>query len=266
MQVVKRYPDGIFCWVDLATTDPEAAKEFYTGLFGWEAEDIPTDVGTPYTMFQIEGKNVAALSAMTPDMQEQGAPPFWSSYIKHDDVDAVAAKATEADGTVIMPPYDVMEEGRMAMIQDPGGAVFGVWQPRNHIGAELVNRPNALVWNELQTRDGEAARAFYSKVFDWDDQVDENNYYVFKQDGRIHAGMLLMDESWDENIPPNWAVYFMVEDVDAATAKIQELGGQVLVPPTPAGEMGKFSVAQDPQGGVFTVMQFEGEVDSPPGV
>lgn len=265
MQEVTSYPDGIFCWVDLATTDLEGAKEFYASLFDWETSDIPTDVGNVYTMFQIEGKNVAGASVMNPEMQAQGMPPFWSSYVKHDDVDAIAEKADEAGGQLLSPPFDVMEEGRMVMIQDPSGAIFGVWQPRNHIGAQLVNRPNALVWNELQTRDGEAALSFYKTVFGWEDQVDENNYYVFKQNGRIQAGMLLMDESWDENIPPNWAVYFMVEDVEATTAKVEELGGKVLVPPTPAGEMGKFTVAQDPQGGVFTMMQFDGEVDPPPG-
>ena len=96
MQVVTNYPDGVFCWVDLATTDPAAAKAFYTGLFGWTYKDFPTDMGGDYTMFQLEGKNVAALSGMNPEMLAQGIPPFWSSYVKHDDVDTVAARVTEA--------------------------------------------------------------------------------------------------------------------------------------------------------------------------
>lgn len=265
MRVVTSYPNGIFCWVDLATTDAAAAKAFYQGLFGWEAEDRPTDMGVPYTMFQIEGKNVAGASEMSPDMKEQGVPPVWISYVKHDDVDAIATKVQEAGGTVVMPPMDVMEEGRMMLVQDPTGAPFGVWQPRNHIGAELVNRSNALVWNELQTRNGDAAKAFYSEVFGWTHDVDSTGYVTFKQDDRLHSGMLLMDESWDESIPPNWTVYFLVEDVDAKVAKAQELGGSVFVPPTAAGEMGRFSVLQDPQGGIFTVMKFDGPVDPPPG-
>jgi predicted enzyme related to lactoylglutathione lyase len=264
MHVVTNYPDGVFTWVDLATTDTEAARSFYTELFGWRAKDMETDMGTVYTMFQLEGKNVAGVGQMDAEMQAQGMPPVWTSYVKHDDVDAVAARVSDAGGTVMMPPFDVMEEGRMAMAQDPTGATFGVWQPRNHTGAQLVNMANTLVWNELQTRDGEAARAFYSTVFGWTGDEDENGYVTFAQDGRRHAGMLLMDETWGD-IPSNWAVYFMVEDVETMAAKVEELGGNVLVPPTQAGELGKFSVVQDPQGGMFTVMQFDGPVDPPPG-
>lgn len=265
MNVMTEYPNGIFSWADLATTDTKGAKAFYGGLFGWEARDVHTDMGIMYTMLQIDGKNVAGLGRLDLDMQEQGMPPVWTSYVKHDDVDAVVAKVEEAGGNVMLPPMDVMEEGRMAMIQDPTGAVFGVWQPRNHIGAQLVNRPNAMVWNELQTRDGDAAKAFYKDVFDWGDTTDPNGYVTFTKNDRVHAGMLLMDDSWDENIPPNWSVYFMVEDAKAAAAKVEELGGTVMVPPTRAGELGTFIVVQDPQGGVFTAMQFDGQADDPPG-
>ena len=266
MKVVKKYPDGVFCWVDLATTDPAAAKAFYTGLFGWESEDLPTDMGAPYTMFRIEGKNVAALSAMMPDMQAQGVPPHWSSYVKHDNVDAAAAKVTEAGGSLASPPFDVMDSGRMAFAQDPAGAAFGIWQPASHIGAELVNMPNTLVWNELQTRDAEGAKSFYGAVFDWTYESDPNGYILCQESGRAQAGILQMDESWPENVPSNWSVYFMVADLDVSVAKVKELGGNIMVPPTPAGELGKFSTVQDPQGAAFTIMQFDGPVDSPPGV
>jgi hypothetical protein len=265
MKVVKEYPDHLFCWVDLSTTDPAAAKAFYGGLFGWGFEDVPTDVGVPYTMCRIEGKNVAGLSAMPPDMQAQGVPPMWSSYVKHSDADTIAAKITEAGGTLMMPPMDVMESGRMLFATDPNGAAFGVWQPKDHIGAQLVNIPNAFVWNELQTRDVEASKAFYTSIFDWQYDVDPNGYVMYKTDGRIHGGMMQIDESWGD-VPNNWQVYFMVEDVDASTEKVKELGGNVLNGPTAAGEMGRFSVVQDPQGGVFTIMQFSGPTDVPPGL
>lgn len=264
MKVVTEYPDGVFCWVDLATTDAEGAKAFYSGLFGWETLDIPTDMGSVYTMFQIDGKNVAAVSVMNPDMQAQGMPSHWSSYVKHSDADAVAARVTKAGGTLMMPPMDVMDSGRMFFATDPSGAAFGVWQPANHIGAELVNMPNTLVWNELQTRDMEGSLAFYEAAFDWTHDSDPHGYVMFKAGDRIQAGMMEIDESWGP-VPPNWSVYFMVEDVDAATAKVGELGGNVMVPPTAAGEMGRFAVVQDPQGSVFTVMQFSGPVDAPPG-
>lgn len=264
MHVVTEYPDGVFSWVDLASSDTGAAKAFYTALFGWEAEDTATDIGTIYTMFKLGGKNVAGMSGLSPDMQAQGIPTHWSSYVKHSDVDAVAARVTGAGGNVLSLPFDVMQEGRMAMFQDPTGATLGVWQPKNHIGAEYVNVHNALVWNELQTRDTEAARAFFKSVFGWTYTADENGYVTISQDGRRHAGMIQMDDSWGD-VPPNWGIYFMVEDVETAVANAQELGGNTLVPPTPAGDIGKFSVVQDPTGGIFSVMEFNGPVDPPPG-
>lgn len=265
MNVVKQYPDGIFCWVDLSTTDTAGAKAFYSGLFGWDAVDMPTDMGGMYTMMQIDGKNVAGLGELPPDMQAQGIPPFWGSYVKHDDVDSVAARAAAAGGHVMFPPMDVMSEGRMTMIADPTGAAFGVWQPRNHIGAQLVNMPNTLVWNELQTRAADAARAFYEAVFGWDHSADATGYGMYSLEGRVHSGMMQMDDSWGD-VPPNWSVYFMVADVAASTARAQELGGSVLVPLQAAGEMGTFSVIRDPQGAVFTIMQFNGPVDTPLGI
>ena len=264
MQVVQRYPDNMFCWVDLATTDPAAAKEFFSGLFGWEYFDIPTGMGGSYSLCQINGYNVAGLSDLPAEMAEQGIPPIWSSYIKHDDVDAVAEKAVAAGGTVAMPAMDVMDSGRMIIIQDPTGAMVGLWQPKEHIGAQLVNMPNALVWNELQTKDVDTAREFYVKVFDWGHGQDPSGYQMFKLGERVQAGMLKMDESWGE-IPPHWGVYFMSEDIEATAAKAKELGGQIHVPPTEADTVGRFTVIGDPQGGVFTAMQFDGPVDAPPG-
>ena len=229
MQVVSSYANGMFCWVDLTTTDPVSAKVFYARLFGWEYEDRPTDMGTPYleqeysqalqtraaeyedrptdmdipyTNCQIDGYRVAGLVLMPESMQSQNIPPRWTSYIKHDDVDAVAEKVTEAGGTVTMPPMDVMTEGRLLMAQDPAGAVFCVWQPKNNTGAHLVNIPNTLVWNELQTRDAPGALRFYHSVFGWDHDADPSGYYLFKVNEHVHAGMLLIDDSWGRCTAP----------------------------------------------------------------
>lgn len=265
MQIVKRYPNGVFCWVDLTTPDPDGAKAFYAGLFGWEADDRPIDVGGTYTMLQIEGKNVAGLGETQPDMKAQGVPAYWTSYVKHDDVDSIAAKMAENGGSVMFPPMDVMDSGRMTIGTDPTGAMFGVWQPTGHIGADLVNMPNTLVWNEMQSRQPDAAKSFYETIFGWTSAADENDYVTFAVDGRMQAGMITMDENWGPEVPNNWSVYFMVEDVAASAARAQELGGTVMVPPTPAGATGIFSVIQDPQGGVFNVISFSGPVDPPPG-
>lgn len=264
MQVVTRYPDGVFSWVDLGTTDTEGAKAFYGGLFGWSFLDIPSDSGVVYSMSQVEGHNVAGLGPLDPDMQAQGIPPFWSSYVKHDEVDSVAARAAEAGGNVLFPPFDVMDSGRMTMIQDPTGAMFGVWQPAAHIGAQLVNIPNTLTWNELLTRDLEGAKSFYSAVFGWTYETDANGYVAVSQDDRVQAGMMQINEAMGE-IPPNWSAYFLVEDADAAATRVKELQGNVLVPPRLAGDIGKFAVVQDPQGAVFNIIQYEGPASPPPG-
>jgi len=264
MQNTIHYPDGVFCWVDLSTTDAGPAKAFYSGLFGWAFDDRPTDMGGVYSMGQVDGKDTAGLGEMPQVMKDMGIPPFWMSYVKHDDVDAVAAKITEAGGSFIVPAMDVMEAGRMLIAKDPTGAAFGVWQPGEHLGAQRVNQPNSLVWNELQTRDVEGAKSFYAAVFGWTYQVDEKGYVAVLAGDRVQAGMMQIQPEWGE-VPPNWGTYFMVDDVNAAVAKVQELGGSIMVPPTPAGELGKFSVVQDPLGAVFSIMQFDGPVDSPPG-
>ncbi len=263
MQVVKKYPDGVFCWVDLGTTDVEGAKAFYGGLFGWIFEDKPTDVGVPYTMATIDGNSVVGMGPLPPGSQEQGIPPYWSSYVKHDDIDAIAAKITEAGGEIVMPLMDVMTEGRMLIATDPTGAMFGVWEPQDHIGAQVVNAPNSLFWNELQTKNVEAAKAFYASVFGWTHNADESGYVASAADGRVQAGMMAIQEEWGD-VPPNWSVYFLVADAETAVAKAHELGGTILRPPFQVGEMGKMAVIQDPQGAVFNVMD-SNYVDPPPG-
>ncbi len=261
MKTVKNYPNGLFNWIDLASTDIEAAKAFYSALFGWEAVDIP---GVGYTMFQLNGHNVAGGSQLSEEMQATGMPPVWSSYVKHDNVDGVAEKIKAAGGSLMAEPMDVLDSGRMVFGTDPSGAAFGVWQPQNHIGADVVNAPNSLVWNELHTRDAEGSQKFYADVFDWTYKTDENGYVMCLANGRLQAGIMQMDESWGD-MPPNWGVYFYVEDVAQMSGRVKELGGNVMVPPMLAGEMGTFTVVQDPQGGTFTMMEFKGEVDLPPG-
>ncbi|MBP7999307.1 MAG: VOC family protein [Chloroflexi bacterium] len=266
MQIVTQYPNGIFNWVDLSTTDIEGAKAFYRGIFGWEATDIPisSDMGGSYTNFSINGHGVAGGGQISPEMQANGMPTTWMSYVKHDDADAMAARITAAGGTLVMPPMDVMEEGRMLMAIDPTGATFGVWQPRRHIGAELVNIANTLVWNELATRDAAAAKTFYNAVFGWAGEADAQGYTTFILNGRRHAGLMQMDSTWDPSIPANWTVYFAVDDLAQTVAKAQELGGKIIMPATPAGEIGSFAIIQDPQGAVFSVIQMNGPGDPPP--
>lgn len=264
MKIVSKYPDGVFSWVDLSTTDLEGAHAFYSALFGWTPDNQPLPGGGSYTNFRIAGYSVAGAGEMMPEMKEAGAPPVWTSYVSHSDIDAVAARAAEAGGVVFMGPMDVMDQGRLALIQDPTGAPFGVWQPGLHVGAQLVNQANTLVWNELQTRDRQKAHAFYNHVFGWTDEVSDAGYVTWHQDGRLHCGALTLDPAWGD-APPNWLVYFLVDDIDAAAARVAELGGKVLNGPFAAGELGRMIVAQDPQGAVFAAIHFNGPADAPPG-
>ena len=132
---------------------PAKAKPFYAELMGWEIEDVPMGEGMFYTMYKSDGEHVAGLSQMQPEMQSQGMPSHWSSYVTVDDVDALAGKVTELGGTVISEPFDVFDSGRMMVLQDPTGAIVCLWQAKNHIGSGLVNTPGAMTWNELTTND-----------------------------------------------------------------------------------------------------------------
>ena len=265
MKIVKKYPDGVFSWIDLTTTDIAAAQAFYAGLFGWEVDEQPVgDSGVFYTNFRLNGYTVAGGGQMMPDMQAAGVPSNWMPYINTDDIEAAAARATAAGGVVFMPPMAVMDAGSMAFLQDPGGAAFGLWQPGNHIGAQVVNQPNALVWNELQTRDTEASGAFYNEVFGWGQRTNDG-YTMWDQDGRVQCGGLPLDPAWGDAVPANWLTYFMVEDVDATAARLGELGGTAVHGPVDIAGMGRMMVAQDPQGATFAVIRFDGPVDEPPG-
>jgi predicted enzyme related to lactoylglutathione lyase len=267
MQKVTAYPNGVFCWVDLSTSDFEGAKAFYSQLFGWEADEPPVD-GPRYSNFRLNGLTVAGLGELMPEQQAQGVPSSWSSYVKHDDAEAVAARISESGGTVVVPPMDVMEEGRFMMAQDPTGAFFGVWQPGRHTGAQVVNAPNALVWNELQIRDEnvETAIEFYKQVFGWDEVRRQEGYVGLAVDGRRQAGILPLDES-RANIPSNWAVYFLVDDVGDTVRRAEALGADIHVPETALDEQSRFAVIQDPQGAFFNVVYWPPEwIDPPPGV
>ena len=162
-----KYAPGTFSWTDLTTTDQHAAKAFYGELFGWDAEDHPVGEGMIYSMMQIGGKDVAAISPQMQAQRDAGAPPSWNSYVTVESVDESADRAGKLGATVIAPPFDVMDVGRMAVIQDPQGAVLELWEPKLHIGASLVNAHGALSWNELATVDLDGSADFYRELFGW---------------------------------------------------------------------------------------------------
>ncbi|MGH8993865.1 MAG: VOC family protein [Acidimicrobiia bacterium] len=248
MSEVTEHAPGTPSWVDLATSDAEAAEAFYTALFGWTSEDQGEEAGH-YRMLRKGGRDVAALYPMGP---EQG-PPRWNTYVTVEDVDAAVDRVDPAGGTVIAAPFDVLDVGRMAVISDPAGAVVALWESRGHLGAGLVNEPGALCWNELITGNRERASAFYAAVLGWSSrtsQMGPMTYTEFITGERTIAGMMEM-----AGVMPQWNVYFAVEDADVTITAATGLGASVLQPAMDLPDVGRFATLADPQGAAFSVVQ-----------
>ena len=251
------YAPGTPSWIDLSTPDADASAAFYGELMGWNAiEPGPAEETGGYRIFQQSGQGVAGLMQ---HMQE-GQPTAWMTYVSVADADQTADKVKAAGGGVIVEPMDVMDIGRMAVFTDPTGAAFGIWEPKTFNGADLVNEPNSLCWNEVRTRDAEADKAFYPAVFDWDAGRPQfegapDSYTIWELAGKPVGGMMQMsDEFFPAEVPPHWDTCFAVADADATVAKAKELGGNVLAGPMDM-PIGRFAQLIDPQGASFSIMQ-----------
>lgn len=252
------YSPGTFCWADLSTTDATGATRFYATLLGWEGEDMPVDDGV-YTMMRLGGRAVTGIYNMPDDQRAAGAPAAWLSHVSVEDADRATARAEELGGTVVASPFDIMEAGRLAIIQDPQGAVLALWRPGAHVGARLVNDPGALCLNQLNTSDPEDAARFYTSLFGWRiTQVasEPQPYWGIENAGSLNGGMMALGPGMPA--APHWLVYFTTADLDASAEVITREGGSVTVPPMAIGA-GRILVARDPQGGVFAL--FEGRTD-----
>jgi uncharacterized protein len=258
------YAPGTPSWTDHASPDPGAAAEFYTALFAWETENrMPPDADGEYHMATLRGKEVAALGSQP----MEGVPPTWNTYVTVASADDAAAAVKDGGGTVVMDPFDVFESGRMAVCSDPAGAFFMVWEPMESIGAELVNEPGTMSWNELITNDVEGAKRFYGEALGWQTTSMEGGpgpYTIWhppgvepkqgpQEEGGNGVGGLMSSEQLPPGTPPFWMVYFAVDDADATVAKAEELGGSVMAPAfdTPVG---RIAVLNDAQGAVFSVI------------
>jgi predicted enzyme related to lactoylglutathione lyase len=243
-----KHERGSFSWTDLSTPDAQASKDFYGGLFGWEFEDNPIPDGGVYVMARLGGRAAAAM------FETSERHPAWASYVTVDDADAITARARELGANVLAEPFEVMDVGRMATLQDPSGAVFCVWQPRRAIGAEVVNGPGALSLNQLNTSDPDRAQSFYSDLFGWRiEQVSgtETPYWGIYRGERLNGGMMQLPP--DSPAPSHWLVYFGSDDLDAAAGQIGSAGATVVVPPQEVPG-GRILVAQDPQGAIFALV------------
>jgi len=248
------YAPGTPAWVDLSTSDADAGKTFYSKLFGWQPQDLGPDAGN-YVIFRLDGKQVAALGPV----QNPGQPSAWSVYIATDDAQATAKKVREAGGTVALEPLQVMDQGSMAVFQDPIGAFISVWQPAKMKGFDLRNQPNSFAWAELNARGVEKTKPFYKEVFGWGDKTSQMGegqppYTEWQLGGESIGGGMEMSKDMPASIPPHWLVYFGVADPDATAEKAAELGGKVNFGPAdfPGG---RFAVISDPQGATFGVLR-----------
>ena len=247
--------------MDPATTDPASAANFYDELFGWQAEDIAGAEGGACTMLHLAGDEVCALYEMESERCEQDVPPHWSSYVSVEDVEETSSRAHNLGGPVLGEPREVLDMGRMAVIADPVGATFAVWEPKTWTRASRVNDPGCFTWNDLQTRDAKAATDFYAGLFGWETLPTEEDgelaYVVLRNAGFSNGGIMPTDERHGD-APSYWLVYFTVTSCDESAARARELGGEVLAEPIEIGA-GRISVLRDPQGADFAV--FGGEVD-----
>lgn len=256
------YDHGAFCWADLATTDPGGAKTFYAAFFGWGSED--TDMGEPgvYTLMHLNAQNAAGLMTLREEQKNQGILPHWNTYVAVDSCDETARRARELGGAVLAEPFDISGAGRMAVIGDPQGAVFALWQRDSvHAGAaKLGPVPGSACWTELHTTDAVAARSFYTALLGWesrDSSIPGISYTEFLLGDRSIAGMLQMSEE-RSGTPPHWLVYFAVTDCDHAMAQVKALGGLVIKQPFDVPDVGRIAVLADPQGAVFAVIALTG--------
>jgi hypothetical protein len=273
------YPPGVPCWIDTAQPDAEAAAAFYGGLFGWKFEDrMPADAPGRYLVAQLRGCDVAAVGSLPPGLPPT---PVWNTYVWVDSADEATAAARDAGGTALMDPFDVLDAGRMAMLADPEGASFCVWQARGSRGAQLVNEPGTWNFSGLDTRDPEGAAVFYGAVFGWEaETVDlgEGGFTFWRLPGygdhleerdpglrsRLAAdgapagfedAIAWLAPLTEEDAPAHWGITFAVDDADAIADRAAELGGTVVVPPTDAPWV-RMAVLSDPQGATFTVTRY----------
>ncbi len=258
MPVVTSHAPGTFCWFELATTDIAAARRFYMDLFGWSMREDPTGVA-PYTMFRIDGQDVAAGYTLMKEQLDAGVGPHWMHYVSVTDAAETAAKAAEQGGTVLMGPLDVMDVGRMAVIRDPQGATLSVWQPLKHCGVGRSGEPNTHCWSELAARDAAAAERFYTAVLPWSaahQAMGPVDYVMWMRGETPAGGMLQMDEQWGE-APPAWTIYFAVDDCDAKVGQAVALGARLVVPASQAAGVGRMAVLADPQGALFSIIKLD---------
>jgi predicted enzyme related to lactoylglutathione lyase len=260
MPNIDLHKPGSFCWIELSTTDQNAAKKFYSSLFGWSINDMPMGPDSFYTMFQLGGRDTGAATTLRPEQLALKIPPNWMLYIAVANADSTAERIAKAGGTVLQPPFDVMDVGRMAVIRDPTGAHFCIWQANKGIGIQVAGEPGTLCWADLNSPDPARARQFYADVFGWkftaDTHSDPSSGYMHIQNGEEFIGGVPGVRTGDGHvIPPHWMSYFLVTDCDVTAAKAKELGAKFCMEPMTMENIGRMSILTDPQSAAFAIFQ-----------
>jgi hypothetical protein len=257
MPHIDKHPTGAFCWIELSTTDQNAAKSFYSSLFGWASQDFPMGPNDFYTMFQLEGRDTGAAYTMRPEQRSQGVPPHWMIYIAVEGADDAAGRVAQLGGKLLAPPCDVYDVGRMAVVQDPTGAVFALWQPKSHTGTGIAGVPGTLCWADLVTTDPARTKEFYTGLFGWRIVKGENDPsgYLHIANGEKFIGGIPPANFLGPNVPPHWLLYFLVSNCDETAAKAQELGAKTHLAPMTMEKVGRMAILADPQGAVFALYQ-----------
>lgn len=251
------YQPGTFCWAELGTTDSDGAKAFYSSILGFEAVDMPVGPGMVYSMLRINGNDAGALYKLGKD--QEGVPSHWMNYVSVASAAEAANRAKAAGATVIVEPFDVMGFGSMAVLSDPTGATFSLWEPKKHIGAQHVSGFGSVCWRELYTRDVDRAGKFYRDVFGWEANptpMGPITYTMFRLGGKDVGGMMAIQENMGP-VPPHWALYFSVADCDRTVTQALEKGGSIVWPAMDVPNVGRMAGLRDPQGAVFAIVRLD---------
>jgi uncharacterized protein len=248
---------GSFCWLELGTTDRIAAKNFYSNLFGWTANDMHMGPDMAYTIFRIGGNDECGAYQLMKDQLDAHVPPHWMPYVKVDSADASAARAVQLGGTQIVPPTDIPNVGRFAVLKDPAGANISIFQPGQHRGITVFGEVGALCWADLNSQDPEKAARFYGSWLGWTFETGKDGYrhIINGTDKENMIGGIPPKMHAPPGTPSHWLSYFHVADCKASAAKAAQLGASTIMPADTMPDVGTIAVIADPQGAVFALYQ-----------
>ena len=261
MPTVERFAPGEFCWIELATSNQNGAKSFYSTLFDWTIRDIPLGPDEVYSLLELDGRVAAGAFGISASESAAGVPPHWHLYVAVASADDAAKKAGELGGKVAEAPFDVMDRGRAALIQDPTGAFFSVWEGKKRPGIGVTGEPGAFCWAELITGDQERAKTFYESLFGWKLKPGqgEESGYLHIMNGESYIGGVPAAHLNSGGAPPHWLIYFAVADADKTFRKATDMHAKVVLPPTDFEGVGRVALLEDPQGAVFALYREEGK-------